>query len=84
MLIIKKHQHWKKVSGWIKLANTPAIYFSNEFGEDWIETSTLVAFPLQENETIESAFEKFVEYDLNARAIYKLKVSSVKNVVVIE
>jgi hypothetical protein len=84
LLILKKHQHWKKVSGWIKMSSSSPIYFSNKQADDWREFSTFVAFPLEEGETLESSYLAFAEFDINTRATNVLRIEAVKQVVIVE
>ena len=64
----------------VLLSKASPIYFSNHIAEDWQQMETLVAFPLEDGDTIENAFIKFIEYDLNARAVNKLRVLSVQDI----
>ena len=84
MVFLRRHQHWKKVKGVVLLSSASPIYFSNQFAEDWQQMETLVAFPLEDGETLETAFIKFAEYDLNARQTFELCIKSVRDVEIID
>jgi hypothetical protein len=84
LVFLRNHQHWKKVKGMVLLSKASPIYFSNHIAEDWQQMETLVAFPLEDGETIETAFIKFVEYDLNARQTFELCIKAVRDVEIID
>ena len=84
MVFLRRHQHWKKVKGMVLLSKASPLYFSNHIADDWQQMETLVAFPLEDGETIESVFIKFAEYDLNARQIFEMHIQSVRDVEIID
>lgn len=77
-LILPKNKKWQQISGQIKIEQDHSIF--NDCSKDWIQISTLIPFPLDENEELEKLFISFVEYDLNARKIQKTKVVDCRNV----
>jgi hypothetical protein len=77
-LILPKNKKWQQINGQIKIEIENSIF--HECSKDWIFVSTLVPFPLDENEELEKSFISFVEYDLNTRKIEKTKVIACRNV----
>ena len=77
-LILPKNKKWQQISGQIKIEQDHSIF--NDCSKDWIQISTLIPFPLDENEELEKLFISFVEYDLNAKKIQKTKVVDSRNV----
>lgn len=71
-------KHWQKLSGSIKIHIDNNLFLDNS--DEWIPMSTLVPFPLDENQTLEALFNSFVEYDMNSKAVYQRIVSEVKDV----
>jgi ferritin len=84
LVYLRRHQHWKKLKGMVLLSANSPIYFSNKYAEEWQQMETLVAFPLENGETIETSFIKFVEYDLNARQTFEMHIQSVRYVEIID
>lgn len=79
-LILPKNKKWQKINGQIKIEHDHSIF--KGYVEDWIQISTLIPFPIEENEELEKLFISFVEYDLNARKIQKTKVVDCRNVTI--
>lgn len=79
-LILPKNKKWQQINGQIKIEQDLSIF--KGYVEDWIQISTLIPFPLEENEELEKLFISFVEYDLNARKIQKTKVVDCRNVTI--
>ncbi|MFY7668761.1 MAG: hypothetical protein ACOVQG_08465 [Crocinitomicaceae bacterium] len=77
-LILPKNKKWQQINGQIKIEIENSIF--TDCSEDWIQISTLILFPLDENEELEKLFVSYVEYDLNARKIQKTKVVDCRNV----
>jgi hypothetical protein len=77
-LILPKNKKWQQINGQIKIEIENSIF--TDCSKDWIQISTLIPFPLDENEELEKLFISFVEYDLNARKIQKTKVVACRNV----
>ena len=77
-LILPKNKKWQQINGQIKIEIENSIF--TDCSKDWIQISTLIPFPLEENEELEKLFISFVEYDLNARKIQKTKVVDCRNV----
>jgi hypothetical protein len=77
-LILPKNKKWQQISGQIKIEQDHSIF--NDCSKDWIQISTLIPFPLDENQELEKLFISFVEYDLNAKKIQKTKVVDSRNV----
>jgi chemotaxis methyl-accepting protein methylase len=77
-LILPKNKKWQQINGQIKIEIENSIF--HECSKDWIQISTLIPFPLEENEELEKLIISFVEYDLNARKIQKTKVVACRNV----
>ncbi len=77
-LILPKNKKWQQINGQIKIEIENSIF--TDCSKDWIQISTLIPFPLEENEELEKLFISFVEYDLNTRKIQKTKVVACRNV----
>ena len=77
-LIIPQAKHWQKVSGSIKIHIDNTLFLNDS--DEWIPMSTFVPFPLDEDQTLESIFTSFVEFDMNSKAVYKRIVCEVRDV----
>ncbi len=77
-ILIPKGKHWQKLSGSIKIHIDNNLFLDNS--DEWIPMSTLVPFPLDEDQALEAVYASFVEFDMNAKAVYKRIVSEVKDV----
>jgi hypothetical protein len=77
-LILPKNKKWQQINGQIKIEIENSIF--TDCSKDWIQISTLIPFPLEENEELEKLIISFVEYDLNARKIQKTKVIACRDV----
>ncbi len=71
-LILPRGKKWQKLEGQIKI-EIQNIFF-NDSSNNWIAASTMVPYPLEENEKLEDIFLSFVEFDLNSKRIEKIKV----------
>jgi hypothetical protein len=77
-ILIPKGKHWQKLSGSIKIHIDNTVFL--EESEEWIPMSNYVPFPLDEDQTLEALYTSFVEFDMNAKAVYKRIVREVKDV----
>jgi hypothetical protein len=77
-ILIPQGKHWQKLSGSIKLHIDHTLFLDNP--DEWIPMSTYVPFPLDEDQTLEAVFISFVEFDMNAKAVYTRIVREVKDV----
>jgi hypothetical protein len=77
-ILIPRGKHWQKLSGSLKIHIDNNLFLNNS--DEWIPMSTYVPFPLDEDQTLDSIFTSFVEYDMNAKAVYKRIVREVKDV----
>jgi hypothetical protein len=77
-LLIPQGKHWQKLSGSIKIHIDNTLLLNDS--DEWIPMSTFVPFPLDEDQTLESIFTSFVEFDMNSKAVYKRIVCEVRDV----
>jgi hypothetical protein len=77
-ILIPQGKHWQKLSGSIKLHIDNTLFLDNP--DEWIPMSTYVPFPLDKGQTLEALYTSFVEFDMNAKAVYKRIVREVKDV----
>jgi hypothetical protein len=77
-ILIPQGKYWQKLSGSIKIQIDNNLFLNNS--DEWIPMSTYVPFPLDEDQTFEAVFTSFVEFDMNAKAVYKRIVIEVKDV----
>jgi hypothetical protein len=77
-LFIPQGKHWQKLSGSIKIHIDNTLFLNDS--DEWIPMSTFVPFPLDEDQTLESIFTSFVEFDMNSKAVYKRIVREVRDV----
>lgn len=77
-LLLPRGKKWQKVKGQIKVKSENSIFLN--CSKDWITVSTLIPFPLEENQNLEELFLSFIEFDLNSKKIQKIKVLACKKV----
>ncbi len=77
-ILIPKGKRWQKLSGSIKIQIDNNLFLNNS--DEWIPMSTYVPFPLDEDQTLDTIFTSFVEFDMNSKAVYKRIVGEVKDV----
>ena len=77
-ILIPQGKQWQKLSGSIKIQIDNNLFLNNS--DEWIPMSTLVPFPLDEDQTLDAVFTSFVEFDMNSKYVYKRIVCEVKDV----
>lgn len=77
-ILIPQGKHWQKLSGSIKIHIDNTVFLNNS--DEWIPMSTYVPFPLDGDQTLDSIFTYFVEFDMNSKAVYTRIVREVKDV----
>ena len=77
-LFLPSGKKWQKLKGQIKVESENSIFLNCT--KEWITVSTLIPFPIEENQKLEELFLSFVEFDLNSKKIQKTKVVACRNV----
>jgi hypothetical protein len=77
-LFLPRGKKWQKVEGYVKVSHQNNLFVRTS--DEWIFRQTLIPFPLEANEKLEDIYSIYVEFDLNARKVQKLKVLELNEV----
>jgi len=77
-LFLPRGKKWQKVEGYVKVSPQNNLFITTP--DQWVFLQTLVPFPLEASEKLEDIYSIYVELDLNARKVQKLKVLELKEV----
>lgn len=80
-IILPKGKFWQKVEGYVKISSQNNLFRTTP--EDWVLKTTLIPFPLDNDEVLEYVFTVFVTYDLNSKAVHKMEVIALKDVKIV-
>lgn len=80
-IILPKGKFWQKVEGYVKISSQNNLFRTTP--EDWVLKTTLIPFPLDNDEVLEHVFRVFVTYDLNSKAVQKMEVIALKDVKIV-
>ena len=80
-IILPKGKFWQKVEGYVKISSQNNLFRTTP--EDWVLKTTLIPFPLDNDEVLEHVFTVFVTYDFNSKAVQKIELLGVRDVVVV-
>ena len=80
-IILPKGKFWQKVEGYVKISSQNNLFRTTP--EDWVLKTTLIPFPLDNDEVLEHVFTVFVTYDLNSKAVHKMEVIALKDVKIV-
>lgn len=80
-IILPKGKFWQKVEGYVKISSQNNLFRTTP--EDWVLKTTLIPFPLDNDEVLEYVFTVFVTYDLNSKAVQKVEVIALKDVKIV-
>lgn len=77
-IFLSKNKYWQRVYGQVKLAPEYPLFISSKY--EWQDVSTLIPFPLEKNENLESEFLKFLSFDLNSKKVNQTKIIDCRNI----
>ena len=80
-ILLPKGKYWQKVEGYVKI--TPQNNLFRPTFEEWFYKTTLIPFPIDDDEDLDLVFTDFVSYDLNSKAVQKMEVIGVKDVKIV-